>query len=554
MSPSRKGLLRFTAAVPWVALAVVLCVGLPLFVCMPLWADATLYDIAARNVLSGGVHYREVFDTNLPGMVWLHMLVRTLFGWSSEALRITDIVIFTAIVLLLTRWLRDLGLSHSTQVWMAVVLFLFYFALPEWCHCQRDIWMLLPALLALHLRVRLAATRRYSVAERSGERSATEYLRVAANRIASHSSFLEGILWGMAFWIKPFVAIPALAVWGISVLVNRGEVRKLPAITLGGSLVLAVGALWLWRSGSWPYCCDVFLRWNPEYAANSLSLWGRIRMLFWRSFPPWSLLHFAAVPVAVWSVIALVRRADSASDSRGLLACFYLGWVVQAAFVQKCYDYSLASTVPLAVVVLVDAIGRLWSAPDSTSRMRWWRIALVTVPALAFALRAAVHHPLLDAKRLEVWGQCWREGSSAAVRDRLKIRPSGNSPDWADLECVAAYLRERNVGDGELTCYNNSTHPLYLELGVAPATPFLHYDTILLCFPSRRGQLRDILAGSGQRYVVSDLNSTLLAKYELAVPDSMRDTFPWSHRVLFRSGRYVVYDGVGPVEALIPEP
>ncbi len=140
------------------------------------------------------------------------------------------------------------------------------------------------------------------------------------------------------------------------------------------------------------------------------------------------------------------------------------------------------------------------------------------------------------------------------MRDRLKIRPTGNSPDWTDLECVAAYLREHHVGDGELTCYNNSTHPLYLELGVAPATPFLHYDTILLCFPSRRGQLREMLADSGQRYVVSDLHSTLLAKYEMDAPDSMRDTFPKSHRVLFRSGRYVVYDGTGPVEPLLPEP
>ncbi len=383
MSLRRKGLLRFTSAVPWLALTVVLGVGLPLFVCMPLWADATLYDIAARNVLTGGVHYREVFDTNLPGMVWLHMLVRTLFGWSSEALRITDIAIFAAIVFLLTRWLRDFGLSRPTRVWAAVVLFTFYFGLPEWCHCQRDTWMLLPALLALHLR-----------------RSSF-----------FGCSLLEGVLWGAAFWIKPFVAIPALGVWGMSVLVNRDEVRRLPGIVLGGSLVLAVGGLWLWRSGAWPYCCDIFLRWNPEYAANSLSFYGRIRMLFWRSFPPWSVLHFAAVPAAVWAVVRVIRQSDSLSESRGLLAGFYLAWVVQAAFVQKCYDYSLASTVPLAVAVLVDAVGRLCSISESMHWTRWWRIALVIVPALAFTLRAAVDHPLLNAERLDVWGQhCWREG------------------------------------------------------------------------------------------------------------------------------------------------
>jgi hypothetical protein len=260
------------------------------------------------------------------------------------------------------------------------------------------------------------------------------------------------------------------------------------------------------------------------------------------------------MPAAVWAIVIQIRKPDSAAAPRSLLACFYLGWVVQAAFVQKCYDYSLASTVPLAVVVLVDAVGRLCSVAEASSATPWRRIAVASALAVVFALRVATDHPLLDAERLGVWTQCWREGSSAAVRDRLKIRPTGNSPDWSDLERVAAFLRERQVGDGELTCYNNSTHPLYLELGVAPATPFLHYDTILLCFPSRRGQLRDILAESGQRYVVSDLHSTLLTKYELAEPDSMRDTFPRSHRILFQSGRYVVYDGLGPVEPLLPEP
>jgi hypothetical protein len=38
--------------IAWGLLVSLLAVGLPLFLPMPLWTDVTLYDIAARNVLS----------------------------------------------------------------------------------------------------------------------------------------------------------------------------------------------------------------------------------------------------------------------------------------------------------------------------------------------------------------------------------------------------------------------------------------------------------------------------------------------------------------------
>lgn len=39
-----------------------------------------MYDVAARNILRGGVHYRDVFDTNLPGIVWLMAAIRSAKG------------------------------------------------------------------------------------------------------------------------------------------------------------------------------------------------------------------------------------------------------------------------------------------------------------------------------------------------------------------------------------------------------------------------------------------------------------------------------------------
>src|SRR2546421_85393 len=65
----------------WGLLVSLLAAGLPLFLRMPLWADVTLYDLAARNVLAGGIHYRGVFYTNPPRIVGVHAAVRSLLGW-----------------------------------------------------------------------------------------------------------------------------------------------------------------------------------------------------------------------------------------------------------------------------------------------------------------------------------------------------------------------------------------------------------------------------------------------------------------------------------------
>src|SRR6478752_5586949 len=91
-----------SAVAGWVVVAAVLLVGVPLFLCMPPWNDVTLHDMAARSILRGGVHYRDVFDTNLPGIDWAMAGVRLLFGWGYESLRAVDLlVIATEVALLL---------------------------------------------------------------------------------------------------------------------------------------------------------------------------------------------------------------------------------------------------------------------------------------------------------------------------------------------------------------------------------------------------------------------------------------------------------------------
>src|SRR5262245_54358801 len=95
-----------SAIIGWIVALLVLAGGIPLFISMPPWNDVTLHDMAVRSMLRGGVHYRDVFDTNLPGIDWLMAGVRAAFGWSYEALRIADLVVIGLEAVLLLVWVR----------------------------------------------------------------------------------------------------------------------------------------------------------------------------------------------------------------------------------------------------------------------------------------------------------------------------------------------------------------------------------------------------------------------------------------------------------------
>jgi hypothetical protein len=537
----------------WIVLATLLVVGLPLHVCMPPWLDVTLYDLAARNVLRGGVHYRDIYDNNLPGMVWLHMAIRLLFGYRSEVIRLADVAIVGTSIYLLTRWLAFLGISPWVRVWTAVVLVFFYFSTPESCHCQRDVWMLLPALVALMLR-----------------RRQTEELvepKLATSRLMKRAA-LEGLCWGIAVWIKPFVVVPALACWiGSAILVGRAANQRgkrlavdAAALLAGGLVAGGLGVAWLVESGAWGPFWHIYRHWNAEYYATHFSLDQRMAK-FIVQFPIWSWVHLVAPWIALLMIVRAIlqgRASTRAGRTQTLLASCYLGWAGQAVFLQHPHPYVAAPATLLAWTVVLAAVASL--------QERRRRLALVCVLAGLLGM-AAVAHPLLSPERLALWPRCWSEGSSPELRNRLKRTKDVHTPDWVALEKIARFLADQLIGDRELTCYSNGTHPLYLMLDVEPAVPIMHFDAWVAYYPGHLPQLRELIADSPQRYVVSDLvtvpairsdlkplNTMPSDLYELPpnFPQQWRWYFPWNEPVVFRAGRYVVHRVTQPVAPLVP--
>lgn len=546
----------------WSAVLALLVSSGPLFLCMPIIDDAALWNLHVQVFLDGGLPYRDVLETNPPGTLWLMAAIRWLVGPSSIALRTADLAILGTVILLLVQILRDVGLGKSARIWTGVVCLLFYFSISEWCHCQRDMWLMVASLGWLWLRGR-------------------QVQRIAAHRDSGIQVFgwsiVEGLVLGAGVWIKPMVLLPAAAAWLAGTCWLRSGRRSLAdagGILLGGLIMGASGAVWLQVSGVWPYFWETFLAWNPRYVAAGREHWtlprfvGMVIRLF-----PWLLLHIPAIGLstsALWRAFRLracrVAAAPQDACSEGgkivsstlspagpttanLVAVFYFGWLVQAFALQHLFDYIHAPGVLLAILACVTAA----SVRPHLSRGQ-------VVAGVAFLLVALVCSPALRWSRLRCWPECFRQGSSAEVRDRLSLM---QFPKWRELEQVAGFLRERGVRDGEVCCFPNSTIHLYEQLGIRPPTRYVYVENTLVFFPERREMLRAALAAAAPRYAITDLVAAGVRPEDVvpispklnssAVPHpgvTPERVFPWEFPIVFRAGRYAIHRTVGPIRSL----
>ncbi|MFK7778255.1 MAG: hypothetical protein QM501_09050 [Gimesia sp.] len=533
----------------WIAALIflfILILNIPLFIRMPLATDVVLYDLQAQMVLNGGTLYQDMFETNLPGIVWLHMLVRSSIGMSSDAIRVVDLMIFSGTVLLLMQWNRRNHLSITGMLWIGIALFSFYFSLSEWCHFQRDTLILLPASAAVWLRRKQI--------DRLIQHTAS--LPQISYKTVFGWAFLEGILWATAFWVKPFVAVPALCVWiGSAWIIKtfRKRIIDFSGLLLGGLCLGAIGIYWLWQSGAWPAFYTTFTEWNPEYVAARKTGWQPLRIAqFLYRFYPWFFLHLLAVPLAFvalkdyWSLNAKTGSdtpVESGKRDSLLLALFYLGWLLQSFAFQHLFDYVHPPSHLLAITVIGGYLGCRFQKCSLT----WgWKSGLAF-----FLMMVLLSFPAFKPKRAMLWKTCLVHSSNTHLKSQLTLLVQ---VDWKDLDAVREYLQSQKLNDGQLHCYNSTLVYLYPELSLKPATRFVFFDSALIFCPNHRKELYEAINESQQKYVVTDLidsgfgKENTIAKSsdpnQITPPDypvSLKGAYPWSHPVVFRAGRYLVH-------------
>jgi hypothetical protein len=492
-----------------VVVAVLVLAG-PLFVCMPIWVDCYLFDICARSLLRGDVVYREFFLHGPPGMLLTVTGVRSLVGWRSEALRLVDLAIVSAVILLWVRFTLPLWASTAARAWTGIAMFLVYIGMTEWCHCQADSWMLLPAVAAFALRlVQVNAL---------NQRGSPRIVGMAV---------IEGLLWSWALMMKPFVLIPALAAWlaGLWCLDKsrwtKAIVLDMMGLLIGAVCVFGTAATWLVLSSNWPDFWEAsFSKWNRDYYTTSGSLLHRLAEVArlpgkkGGALGYWGILEWIAMGVALWMLLGPRQGV------RPMVAAFYLGWFVEGNFLQRQAPYQVLPAVLLGIGLLAQYA---WS--------RWFTIATI----LGWTVLA---HPLLNWDRIGLWARCWREGSSPAIRNALTIDPTNFvAPDWVNLAAMAGDLRSRDVKDRELTCYALSATSLYWTLDVKPSTRYLELHGTLVQFPGHEAAIRNEVFASPQRYVVNDLE-----QLQVRLDPKLWGPFPFDLPLIHRQGRYLLQD------------
>lgn len=560
--PRRR--MNFNCVFIWILTLVLVGSQVPIFVQQTLTPDTVLYDLQARCLLNGGVLYRDILEPNLPGIVWVHAIVRSFIGWLSMALLVFDLFVVLAIGLLLAKLVRTgAGRSDESQAMIALTLpgvLLFYFGTSEWCHGQRDTWMLLPCLVAVLIRVKVL---------QGLKRVDCRLPRFSFQQFGWGT--LEGIFWAIGFWLKPFVAVPALAVQLVSIRYSSGFRSwslQLLSVLFGGLLTGAAGIALMVQSGCWTYFWDQLTQWNGDYFQSGRTRWTLDRFVdHAMRFQPWIWLHVGAIAISVRQLIAK-RTAAAAGKCKdpavvgNLLGALYLGWILQAFIVQQLFDYIHVPGVLLAWAICIRSAAAALTAPRplqtaADDRATW---KTLTLPAFAaFLCLALVVSPMVRWNRQQLWLECVQACSGSALspqsKDQIAQFPF---PRWTELQPMIEHLREAGIADKALIAYNGNLIHLYPELGIPPVTRFVYLDVLARSFPGRRSEMIAALERSAVRFVVSDLREDGwegdLPTNGL-LPASLADRqsslcFPYNQTPVFRSGGYVLFQIDHPVERL----
>ncbi|MBN9120776.1 MAG: hypothetical protein J0I06_16775 [Planctomycetes bacterium] len=545
--------------------AVALVVGLPLFLRSPPWCDITLYQMAARNLLHGGVHYRDLFDTNLPGFVWAMTALSAVFGPNAVVVRLVDLLVVLGVVVLLDRLAKWGGATPAGRWWAIAGAAVFYPFTVEMSHAQRDTWMALPGLAAVVLRLRRALREAPSPTpppggegrEAEGEPlSPLPENGKGAEGLGSspfRASFCEGLLWGAAVWMKPHIVLMALVVWLLTARRLAGEYPRpwraagtdLLGNLLGGLAVGLPGVLWMIASDAWEPFVEVFTKWNPLYMklAQHEFHWRVEQELHW--FPPWSLWLVVTAPLALLSVLDMApwqsreraasqptgwlgrwlprhlwdkRAGADARFVRGALGGLYLVWAAQAFVVQRGFQYAHVPETLLmlavwathrwawvpVVFVWLTATSAVWVVADFSPGTKDWINGLDPATRREYLPR----HTITDPDRLRLWPRCWQLRMSDAERyalwDKLRLHPPHEaSIGWEELNEVADFLRTQDVRNREVIAWFDSPHAVYLMLDLDPAFRYMHVHTAIAISVGQ-----DETGKSGREWVLQELRET----------------------------------------------
>ena len=205
--------------------------------------DAPIMHYIAWNILDGAVPYRDIFDMNMPGTYLIHMGVLKIFGEGDPAWRLFDIFILalTSIGMIIFCWRQGL----LAGVTAATLFACFHISGGELMVGQRDFLMTPFLIFGGHF-----------------------VANIIENRQRMLYSFLAGILFGCAIWIKPYVLILFVVLLLYAKIQSKNIFVSLLMI-LG--FLLPVGGMF-----GWLYMIDGLLSWWEIFSQYLVPIYSSV--------------------------------------------------------------------------------------------------------------------------------------------------------------------------------------------------------------------------------------------------------------------------------------
>lgn len=440
----------------WLAAAIlaVLLLALPT-VTYPFGRDQGGFATIGRGIADGRTIYLDVWDIKPPATFYVYAVAISLFGRTSEAVRLLDLIIYPPIALGLY-FIGKRVANANVGVWAALLFGVFYFTETFWTLTQSDGIVLLPMVLAFACALKAAE---------STKRSALWALAA-------------GVLCGSAIWFKyPFalhIGAVAFAYWWVRRTAHTPlRWRDVLAFAAGGVGMGLVGILHLMAIGAWDALLQSITL-TTTYTGLELDGFGEtVSLALGFRWQHWGAL-FVLVLIAL--VFAL-RRASRASRWWVVVA-----WLVAAGAILlmqlKLFDYHwLPLLPPLALAGagalegVVGLIKRGYGKGRSVERpyRNYARAvaAVVLLGAMGVTIGARTLPYLTGQQDIMAYYHQFQGGELVADESLA----------------VVNYLRERVTPGDSLFIWGFRPEVYYLS-GLNPAVRFIgHYATVSSWYP-----------------------------------------------------------------------
>ena len=340
------------------AFLIVLLLGLPTLI-VPFYTDQSVFALAARTILSGGMPYRDLWDVKSPGIYFIYTLAFLPLGQHMVSIRILDLantaLAMVAIYLLGRRFFGErAGVLAGCLYGVTYLTRAGYEGLG-----QTESFLALPVVLSILL------------------------YRPNASRGAGAGAFFSGVLLGLAFSLKMSAVFFVFALPAIELIFAERPLRVAPALkrlsvaAVGFLAVVAVFGVYLAAGGAlrdfidiqrlhvWPYTS---LRWSPP-GESYLHFLARATRDYIRDN------LFLVVPAAGAAFLALAGLRRKEIVLVAIVAVASLAGVWSQG---KFFDYQwLAMIFPLALLAgfAIDRVVAYVSAPGVAQRWAAYGLA-----------------------------------------------------------------------------------------------------------------------------------------------------------------------------------